>query len=334
MRKILFLIVISFAFFESCNTDFSINDPDHEDIYILNCILQNDNSIQYAILSKNICTESGGTPVSISKDQCIRGANIKILYNNSVFVMRDTTLQMVTDGKINEVYCYYIKGLIVDPGKVASIEATASNGKILKSTNQIPDIVFPKNFKLNISPSSGDGFRFYESSSWSWVVNKIENYEVISLPQLELYYKKYEGGTFVDKNILIPLGSIIVSAPDSNFSVTSKFVNVEPSYNYSTMEFFDILNTKMKEISGNDPNKQNYIIEKAAFSIFAIDPILSKYYSQYYSYSQKFSFKLYPPDYSNIKGGKGIFGMFYKFSKPVNIDSMYVHSFGYQYKSQ
>ena len=90
----------------------------------------------------------------------------------------------------------------------------------------------------------------------------------------------------------------------------------------------------MQEISGNDPNKRNYIIEKATFSVLAVDPLLSTYYTQYTTYSQSFSVKLYPPENSNIQGGKGIFGIYYKYSKPLNVDSMYVHSFGYQYKPQ
>ena len=37
---------------------------------------------------------------TISIDQNIKGANIKIFYNDSVFVMRDTTLQMTADSEI------------------------------------------------------------------------------------------------------------------------------------------------------------------------------------------------------------------------------------------
>jgi hypothetical protein len=330
MKKILFLIVISFILFESCNTDFSINDPGYEDIYVLNCILQNDNSIQYAILSKNIYTESGGTPASNSKDQYIKGANVKIFYNNSVFVMKDTTLQIITDGNITEVNCYYTKGLIVDPGKIVSIEATAPNGKILKSSIQIPEIFFPQYFNYNIPPGYPDANYFYDEFGWSWIVNNLRSTDIINLPQIEVYYKKLEGGTFVEKKIIIPLGSFTIAG----YSDTPIYTNAGPSYNYSAEEFFDIINTKMQEISGNDPNKQNYIIEKATFSVLAIDPLLSAYYSKYTTYSQSFSVKLYSPDYSNIQGGKGIFGMYYNFSKSANIDSLYVYSFGYQYKRQ
>jgi hypothetical protein len=322
--KILFLVVISFTFITSCSTDFSINEPSHEDIYILNCILQNDNSIQYALLSKNLYTESGGTPTSISKDQFIKGANVKILYNNSEYVMKDTTLQIITDGKINEINCYYFKGLIADPGKAVSIEATAPNGKKLTSTIQIPVIYFPKNFAYNIPPGFPDANYFIDELGWGWVVNNKQSNDIINLPQIEVYYKKYEGGTFIEKKIIIPLGSFTING----------YSNVEPSNNYSAMENFDIINMKMQEISGNDYNKQNYIIEKATYSVLAIDPLLSKYYSLDDTYSQSFSIKLYPPDYSNIQGGKGVFGTYYKYSKTANIDSLYVYSFGYQYKPQ
>ena len=148
-----------------------------------------------------------------------------------------------------------------------------------------------------------------------------------SLKDIQVYYEKNEGGTFIEKKIIIPMGSFTIQG----YSDTPVFTNSEPSSNYKAQDYVDIINAKMKEISGNDPNKRNYIIEKATFSVFAIDPILSAYYSQYNTYSQSFSLKIYPPDYSNIQGGKGIFGMYYNYSTSAYIDSLYVYSFGYQY---
>jgi hypothetical protein len=154
--------------------------------------------------------------------------------------------------------------------------------------------------------------------------------DIVNLPRIEVYYEKNEGGTFVVKKIIIPLGSFTIRG----YSDTPVFTSSEPSSNYKANEYYDIINAKMKEISGNDPNKRNYIIKKAKFSVLAVDPQLSKYYTQSSTYSQSFSVKLFPPDYSNIQGGKGIFGMYYNFSKSANIDSLYVYSFGYQYKPQ
>ncbi len=136
--------------------DFNINAP-YEDVYVLNCILRNDNSIQYALISKNYFTENGTTPAPNSIDQNIKGVNIKIYNNDSVFVMRDTTVEITNSGNITQVNCYYVKNLILSPGKVIRIEATVPDGNTVKSTIQVPQISyvnFSPNFPQYMNPGS------------------------------------------------------------------------------------------------------------------------------------------------------------------------------------
>jgi hypothetical protein len=63
----------------------------------------------------------------------------------------------------------------------------------------------------------------------------------------------------------------------------------------------------------------------------SLDPELSKYYSANNIYSEDFTVKLRQTDFSNIEGGKGIFGVYYNFSRRLVVDSVYVQSFGYRY---
>jgi hypothetical protein len=325
MKKVLLvLLTVLLIFFESCSEDFNINAP-HEDIYILNCVLQNDNSIQYAILSKNSYTENGGPPTTNNTDQYIKNQTIKIYYDTSVFTMRDTTVQLTIDGNITKVNCYYIKNLIIDPGKVVSIEASAPDGKILKSTIQVPDITFPK-ITFRFPPVYMSGYSLLYTYSWSWTVNNKPIRDIVNLSQLEVDYKKYEGGTFVDKKIFIPVGSIV--GEDGS----SRIINLEPSYDNSSSSTLDTINKKMREISENDPYKRNYIIKKIIFNVFSLDPVLSKFYSEYNASANDFTINLKPTEYSNITGGKGVFGTYYKFTKPVVADGDYIKSFGYQYE--
>ena len=127
-RALLILPIILFILFESCNNDFNINAP-FEDVYTLNCILRNDSPIQYAIISKNIYTENGAPPTSTSIAQNIKGADVEIYYNDSVFVMRDTTIQLTDSGSKIQVNCYYVRNLVIKPSKVISIEATVREDK-------------------------------------------------------------------------------------------------------------------------------------------------------------------------------------------------------------
>jgi len=190
-RAILILTIILFILFESCNDDFNVNAP-FKNVYTLNCILRNDNPIQYAIISKNIYTENGAPPATAGIVQNIKGANVEIYYNDSVFVMRDTTIQLADSGNTIQVNCYYLKNLVMKPGKIISIKATMPDGEILKSTNQIPICLIA----YSTFPQKDQKENYKKNSSYPWLF-KSDNKEIndiLSFPQLEIDYEKYEGG--------------------------------------------------------------------------------------------------------------------------------------------
>ena len=332
MKKVyLILPVILFLFFESCRNDFNINAP-YQDVYVLNCILRNNDSVQYAIISKNDYTENGAPPASASTAQNIKGANVEIYYNDSVFVMRDTTIQTADSGNITQVNCYYTKNLIIKPGMTIRIKATTQDGQILQSTIRVPVISFSKfstTFPQVMQPPDVPvpGYQEKPSYSWNWTGGAGDNSSILSLPQLEIYYRKFEAGSYVDKKILVPLALYFTYDEYGNEIPT----NVELSFNNFCITTLENVNKTMQEISGNDPNKSDYIITKVLFNVIGLDPDLSKFYSAYNTFNEDFSIKLRQTDYSNIEGGKGIFGVVYNFSKSLAVDSLYVKSFGYQY---
>ena len=326
MKKVILILpVIMFIFLESCSDDFNINAP-VEDVYVLNCILRNDNSIQYAIISKNVYTENGVSPASSSIDQNIKGADIKIYYNDSVVVMRDTTIQMTDSGSTAPVNCYYTNNQIMSPGKVLRIEASIPGGQKLESTIKVPEISFVR-LSPNFPQILQSGYHTRPNYSWSWIGDTEDITSILSLPQLEIFYKKYEGGTYVDKKIDVPLAFYYIYNENGNLSP----VNVGFSFNNYCLTTLETVNKTLQEISGDDPHKKNYIITKVLFNVISLDPDLSRFYSAYNTYSEDFTIKLRQTDFSNIEGGKGIFGACYKFSESLVVDSFYIKSFGYQY---
>jgi hypothetical protein len=323
------LLVVPFLFLESCSTDFNINAP-HQDVYVLNCILRNDTSIQYATISKNYFTENGTVPPSNSIEQNIKGANIQISNNDSVFVMRDTTVVLTNSGNSVQVDCYYLKNLAIIPGNTISIEATLPDGKILKSTKQIPvcdtdpSVTFPESYLTTKRQKTYVRFPFY-----AWFFERDNKYitNILSFPQMEIDYEKYEAGTYVNKKTLVPL--TYGSLTDTSGPVLSP--NLDFSFNYNVSTSLDAIDGVMQEISGSDPFKNNYIINSVVVTITSMDPELSKYYSAYEVYSNSVTVKLRPTNYSNIEGGRGIFGIYYIQKESLAVDKVYINSFGYQY---
>ena len=327
-RANLILPIFLFTLFESCNNDFNINAP-FKNVYTLNCILRNDSPIQYAIISKNIYTENGAPPASTGISQNIKGADVEIYSNDSVFVMRDTTIQLTDSGNTLQVNCYYLKNLVMIPGKTVSIKATMPDGEILKSTNQIPvcyiaPFTFPESYYIN-GKKYYVKFPFY---NWLFKVGNIEIKNMMSFPRFEIDYAKYEGGNYVDKKTFVPLsyyhhtdinGTIL--SPDLGFIFN----------NYTAYTSRQAVNRTMQEISGSDPKKNNYIITGVYFTVTSMDPDLTRYYYAYEVYSNSHTVKLRPTEYSNIEGGKGIFGIYYIYTQPFAVDIDYINSFGYKY---
>ncbi|MGA9292626.1 MAG: DUF4249 family protein [Ignavibacteriaceae bacterium] len=335
MKKVyLILPVILILFFESCRNDFNINAP-YQDVYVLNCILRNDDSVQYAIISKNVYTGNGASPASASTAQNIKGEKIEIYYNDSVFVMRDTTIQTADSGNITPVNCYYTKDLTIKPGMTISIKAATQDGQVLQSTTRVPVISFSKfstTFPQVMKPPEVlvPGYQEKPSYSWTWTDGSGDITNILSLPQLEIDYKIDEGSSYVDKKILVPLA--LYYTFDANGNLIPH--NVELSFDNNCLTTLKTINETMQNISGNDPDKKDYIISKVLFNVIGLDQDLSKFYSAYNTYSEDFSIKLRQTDYTNVEGGKGIFGVYYKFSIPLTVDDFYIRSFGYQYKPE
>jgi hypothetical protein len=316
------LIIISLLFL-SCSEDFNINAP-KKDVYVLNCILQNENTIQYALLTKNVYTDNGAAPATIPDDRYIKNAVVKIFYNNSVYLLRDTTIQGIGNSSTTSLNCYYIKNLVINPGTSISIEAITPDGTKLQSTAKIPEIKFP-NYYFRIPGVFMTGFEFLTVYYWSW--NTIESF--ISLPQLNIQYKKFENGKYIGKESFIPLynGTMMVDG-------ITRGIPVQPSVNVACEFSLADLNRTMKAISGDDPLKSNYTITGVQFYVTGLDPSLSRYYTGINTFENSFTIKIRPTDYSNVVGGLGVFGVRYKYTNSFAVDSVYVRSFGYKYQPQ
>lgn len=329
------LFIILSLFLESCNTDFNINAP-HQDVYVLNCILRNDTSIQYATISRNYFTENGAPPPPNTIEPNIKGATIKIFNNDSVFVMRDTTVELTNSGSSVQVDCYYVRNLVLRPGGNISIEAALPDGQILKSTKQIPVCYidpsyfsFPQSYYTKAQMDEAPKETYVKFPAYSWIFGRNNEWvtDMLSSPQFEIDYDKNEGGTYVNKKTIVPLtyGFLtdnfrIILSPDLNLS-----------FNYIASTSLEAVDRTMQEISGSDPFKNNYIITRVVFTITSLDPELTKYYSAYEVWLNSSTVKLRPTDYSNIEGGKGVFGIYYKYSSSLVVDKDYISSFGYQY---
>lgn len=320
MKKNLFLVLITlYSFFiYSCSEEFNVKSP-LEDVYVLNCILRSDDSVQYAIITKNYDVD-GLDPFTNTIDPTVHNAKVKIISGANVYMMRDTVLSEVTTRYNQPVYCYYIKNLPLTASSEVQIEAELTNGVVLRSTSKAPSILFGQ-FQKYIPQIDAQTISYRVLFDYSWTF--ANNIYALCIPQLEIFYQKREGNNLVDKVINVPIYY-------DNDSVSTP-IYPKATFNNNGYMTLDGLNRAMQKISAGDVNKKNYIINKIIFSVKAFDAVLSKYYSAYLAFEEAFTIKLRPTDISNIHGGKGIFGVSVKTGTKLIVDAIYVNSFGYLY---
>ncbi len=318
------IVVVSItllAIFISC--DDQVNPKtDFKQIYVLNCVVKGDTTFQIATISHSYDT-SGFDPTTNTNDPFISGAKIKLFYNDSVFVFRDSlsARQDITQ-YTTPIHYYYLKKFQPQDSKPISIEATLPNGTVLKSATEtfsLSAFYFNNQNITYPSGTSGNAISF----SWNSLDNNGPNVVIYYAPELVIFYSKIFNGVKTEFQKKVPI------------YYTYGGLEGPPIYppiqvNQLSIIFQGfVIDQAMKEISQDDPNKENYTIEKAAFRLFILDKNLAAYYAAQRTFLDEFSVRFSQPDFTNISGGLGIFGTYSVKQQDIQLDNSYISSFGY-----
>ncbi|MCH7774397.1 MAG: hypothetical protein IH784_08335, partial [Bacteroidetes bacterium] len=86
---ILYIIIISVLFFLSCDDNFSPYGQFQEK-FILTCLIRGDTTLQTATLSHSYMPD-GADPLNYDEDPNIIVADIRVWFEDSVYIFKDTT---------------------------------------------------------------------------------------------------------------------------------------------------------------------------------------------------------------------------------------------------
>jgi len=322
MRKILlvvFFTAISLISF-SCEEDFSPKTPFKEQ-YVLNCIIRASNTASniplIATLYKTY-TIDGYDPMDNKTDPAIIGADIKIYHQNKVYTMADTSMPRTDTSRYTTPKTFYaVSGIKFKSGDSVKIVATLKNGVVLSSAVKIPpSFSFTAN-KYIIDPTEPTK----EGNVWrvSW---NTSDYSLLFAPKLNLNYYYKENGKDVAYTKVIPLRySMINNVLSPYFPKMSKGTALE--YSFASFD------SAMTQISQNVSNKNLFKISYPTFEVTTLEENLASYYSTSNGYMDDVTIRLDEGEYSNIKGGLGIFGASYTSTQTYVFDDSYISGFGY-----
>ena len=318
MKKVS-LLLLSFLslFFVSCEENF---DPfgEYSEKYAFTCILKNDGESQIAFLSHSY-NPGGFNPYENTVDPSIVGADVRVWYNDSVFVFRDSTTERTDTSRYgSSLHFYYNDKFSVQYQKPIELEVLLPNGKRLKSTSITPaEIDFDDASEVLVPPEERD----FLEVLW----NKY-NEGTLFQCYMAVRYQQNVNGEIFEKEIEVPLRYVISNGEEVPV-YPKPFTPIGIAYE------LDAVTKTLEEISSGDPNKQNFsVYEKLIFKVVAYDLNASRYVSSISGSVDDLTVSENVSDYTNIEGGLGIFGSYSK----KNYDRLrfletYIQTFGYNF---
>lgn len=282
-----------------------------EDVFILNCVLKNDIAFQSAYLSKNYFVENFN-PNSDTNNHSINNAYVRIFFDDSVKIFSDTVMQ--SSNSENSLTSYFNNNFITKPDTEYELEAILNDGRKLRAFTKTPkNVTFLYTSDNIIPPVNKNNVTVY----WTSTDNQLYN-----AARFKFIYFKNENGKQVRYEKEVPRTYVLENS-------TYVPYYPEPSYAKQINVDMDAFNRAMQEISKGDSIKSNYTILAFILEILVYDKNLTSYYASKKELGESFSITVNENDFSNISGGRGIFGSFIKQRYAIKFTLDYIHSFGY-----
>lgn len=314
MKKLILLMSLIFAI-ASCEDNLNPYG-ELKDRYVLNCIIRGDTTFQTATLTRNYQVDNFD-PYSNTNDVNINNALIRIWNGNEkVSLLKDTTINRTEGDKYKTPYTLFkTNELLPKPNSTIAIEAILPNGKKLTASATVPqEIKIDESISDKVIPPIDKKF-----IKIGW--NTSEKNPVF-IVRLAIYYFKHEGGEKKRNVYTIPFNYVNYNddwIPNYPKPVTDLAYSVD----------MNTINKAMELISKDDPNKSRYEILSCILEVLSLDPELRKYYFATARSRDIYSVKLDETDYSNIKGGFGVFGVYMRTYWVLRFTHQYINSFGY-----
>jgi hypothetical protein len=241
----------------------------------------------------------GFDPYLYTTDPSVAGADIRVWYNDSVFVFKDSSVTRQDTSRYKTPFSFYYNNqLKVENRKTIELEVLLPNGRRLRSSSFTPSKI---NYEDKSDVTIPAGTKNIIQILW------VSNDEgIFFLPKLSIRYRQRINGEIFDKFKEVPLRYV---------NHDSESVPYYPSPNSSTTAVYDLdaITMALQEISSGDPEKQNYsIYENLTFELIAYDLPTTRYLSSTGGTVDDLTVSVDVADYTNIEGGFGLFGSYSK----------------------
>lgn len=316
MKKFILILLTAIALFVSCEEEVSIK-ADFTEQYILNCILSADTTFQTAYLSKSFDVPGYGAD-TYDGDPFIEDAQIVLFDGHETHFFHQAAIDSLPGFNFNfPITYYYLDDYQPQPRSEVAIRAELPNGEVLTSNQRIVE------YKFTYLPFFRAAFPPRDTSVHDLRFNSYNYFEPFYfIPKMVIPYENTEDGLGI-RNVEVPLDYVL-----KNNIQKPIYPGIMKTVDFSYKR--KILDMVMKNLSEGDNLKARYKVYASRMSMLMLNDNLAAYYSAQNYINDNFSIVVSKPEYSNIEGGRGIFGSYSNVTGKVTITAEYIQSFGYQ----
>ena len=312
---LLFLLLIS-LYFISCDDSFNPYAPFTED-YILNGIIRGDTTYQVVTLTHSYQPKSTD-PLTYKNDPAIVGARVELTYDNKVYELRDSSITRTDISHFDIPFrFYYTNNLRPDVNKTISIKVVLPNGKFLEAETKTPNASKYSFFNI-FYPTYHTDFSFPPDTGTKSYVYWENVGSYVYAPDININYQVTGDSTFY--KIAVPVSFNEDGTPEYAQPTRDDFLSFNASAVRKTLD----------ELANKYGSASKLKIINITVDMQIYDEYLSIYYSSIELGLDGFTIRIDTPDYSNIKGGYGIFGCYIKMHHTISFRSDYLNSLGFQ----
>jgi hypothetical protein len=299
-RRTIVALVIVFVSL-GCDEAFEPKGPFQEQLVVF-AILTSLKDTQFVRLYKTY-NPSGFNPLEHTTETSIVGGQVRVSAGSTVYQFRDTTITRVDKSRYSDdIAAYVAHPFALVRGETYTLNIQTDSGDDIAAEVRVPQ-------QAEITVSNSVGFRNpipfrddffalscrFSSFTYGFVIHAYLEYDIM------------ENGVFVGKREEIP-----VAARDR-----IDCTNFRPAYHklqrrravQPDLVTFDVLAymSVLSRIWTENPLSQ-IRMRQVVFEVSEFDPALYTYVNLVNGFRDEFSIRTDEPDYTNILGGRGIFG--------------------------
>ncbi len=309
-----FWVFASCLLFLSCDDNFNPYGTPRQE-YVLNCILGDDKSSQNAYLTKTYFVENDKLNSRID-DVAITGADVRISFLDSVKVLKQGLVARVDSSRFGSKTVYYLADKFTPrPGIEYRIDVLLPNNKRMSASTKTPsdNLLYYNKGDYLVPPVD----REYVVCKWD------NNPDYYIAPNYVFYYFIHSGGETTVHEKRVPVNYIQKEGK-------SIPVFAEPTHNSGITINMSTFDRAMREISEGDADKSKYEILGFVLEFRIFDKNLTNYYASVNEVTENFAVNLDEGDFTNITGGRGVFGSYITKYFIMKFSHTYIRSFGYE----